>query len=226
MFLIILSIFLSRSHARMSGSFLMKDHSQHSQTPDFSSPHQTFDSRNMNRQISEDEGSFSLASEPQSPRNPHRVTAEEQYGYNDNYLMTTADNHVNQQSIITMKHQDTIDSNAEQEHSLSVLPPSYNEYVNGNAESYHSSNGDGLMLGGGSGKSSATGNVPYASGTAAYEFTLDTTNTVLEAQQNGHQEPMTTTTEKATDGDDISLDATINITSTDRELEDEVRSCS
>lgn len=206
----------------MSGSFL-KDHTQqHSHVADITSPHPPFDGGTMTRQISEDEGSFSIASEPHSPRNYHRVTNDESsYTYDDNYLLSS-DTHVNQQNIITMKHQDTIDSNEAEHSMLSVHPPPYNEVMNGSSASYHSPHHkEGQRLGD-SGRSPYLVDETYNTGSTSYAFTLDTGNTVTPSapphQQNGHKE----TRAKTADGDDISLDATVNITSTDRELEDEV----
>jgi len=195
------------------------------------------DNSGFNRQISEDEGSFSIASEAYSPKPVHNNTVDRVAAV-DRSLASAEDTpqRLSQHKVITIKHQDTVDTDSFLEESPVSPPPAYHEAIDFES-------------------ALETPHIPEQSAVVETETEMilpdlnestdvTATATAPEMEANGldldvdreftmptYSSPITMTNgvggseAVVEDGDDLSLDATVNVTSTDRELEDEVSCC-
>ena len=183
----------------------------------------------FSRQISEDEGSFSIASEAYSPK-PVHSPGERGFAAAEGTPLP-----LSQHKVITMKHQDTVDTDSFLEESTVEAPPSYQEVIRSEASVTQPDIQEKQVV---AIEPEAEVILPDLNESVETPPSIDPTP---EIETNGldlnvdNEFTMPTYSSSVTttngvngsdtivgDGDDISLDATVNVTSTDRELEDEV----
>lgn len=136
-----------------------------------------------------------------------------------------------QQNVITIRHQDTVDSVGNDsflQAEKTLLPPSYNEVVDVEPVIQQEASHELETL-----PTSSSFEFDYSPYTIGDSFkaesllyetddasiSMDETNTDLDTPTYNFD---TSLTNGVGDGDDLSLDATVHVTSTDREIEDEV----
>eukprot|EP00111_Clytia_hemisphaerica_P018200 TCONS_00053826-protein len=194
-----------RGHARLSGTYNF---------PETPSSHAVSSSASFNRQVSEDQGSYSIGGEAYSPEPiRHEITTPL-----PTYQSTIEPSPPTQHTVITMQHQETLDTDS-CHGEAGLVPPSYEDVVNTTTIENDAGDSDKYSVHEVEQETEMESTPPI---TSSIDYQVETDLPEADLPQASSSEPPTppstngfSLTNGHAEGDDLSLDATINITSTD-----------